>query len=38
VAWDFADHPRYLRGVTREFALATQDQLTGTLGRALLAI
>jgi hypothetical protein len=38
LAWDFADHLRNLRGLTRDFALATQDQLTGALGRALLAI
>jgi hypothetical protein len=38
LAWDFADHLRNLNGLPREFALAAQDQLTGALGRTLLAV
>jgi hypothetical protein len=36
LAWDFADHLRLLTGIARDVALATQDQLTGVLGRSLL--
>lgn len=36
LAWDFADHLCPLSGVTRDVALATQDQITGVLGRSLL--
>jgi hypothetical protein len=36
LAWDFADHLRPLTGVARDVALATQDQVTGVLGRSLL--
>lgn len=36
LAWDFADHLRPLSGVARDVALATQDQVTGVLGRSLL--
>ncbi len=36
LAWNFADYLRPLTGVSREFALATQDQLTGVIGRSLL--
>jgi hypothetical protein len=38
LAWDFADHLRNLEGLPRHFALDAQDQLTGVLGRTLLAI
>ena len=38
LAWDFADHLRNLNGLSRGVALAAQDQLTGTLGRAILAL
>ena len=38
LAWDFADHLRTLNGLPRQFALAAQDQLTGALGRTLLAV
>jgi hypothetical protein len=38
LAWDSSDHLRGLRGVARDFALAAQDQVTGVIGRALLAI
>jgi hypothetical protein len=38
LAWGFADHLRNLNGLPRQFALAAQDQLTGVLGRTLLAI
>jgi Family of unknown function (DUF5995) len=37
LAWDFADHLRGLSGVAREVALDTQDQMTGVVGRAILA-
>jgi Family of unknown function (DUF5995) len=37
LAWDFADHLRGLDGGARQIALAAQDQMTGVLGRALLA-
>jgi len=36
LAWGFADHLRLLTGIARDVALATQDQLTGVLGRSLL--
>jgi len=36
LAWDFADHLRSLDGIARTVALATQDQVTGALGRSLL--
>ena len=36
LAWDFADHLRCLEGITRDSALAAQDQVTGVLGRSLL--
>jgi len=36
LAWDCASHLRLLSGTAREVALATQDQLTGVLGRSLL--
>jgi hypothetical protein len=38
LAWDFADHLRSLTGPVRECALNTQGQLTGALGRAILAV
>jgi hypothetical protein len=31
-------HLRNLKGIARDFALASQDQLTGALGRGLLAV
>jgi Family of unknown function (DUF5995) len=37
LAWGFADHLRGLNSVSRQVALAGQDQLTGALGRAILA-
>jgi hypothetical protein len=37
LAWEFADHLRGLHGATQQVALAAQDQLTGALGRAILA-
>lgn len=37
LAWNFADHLRGLTGPTRIVALSTQDALTGTLGRSILA-
>ena len=36
LAWDFAGHVQSIPGPFQSFALATQDQLTGTLGRSLL--
>ena len=36
LAWDFADHLRSLDAIGRSAALATQDQVTGVLGRSLL--
>ena len=36
LAWDFADNLRPLSGIARNVALATQDQVTGVLGRSLL--
>ncbi|HEY2384585.1 MAG TPA: DUF5995 family protein [Terriglobia bacterium] len=38
LAWDFADHLRDLNAVSGRVALTAQDQMTGTLGRALLVI
>jgi Family of unknown function (DUF5995) len=37
LAWGFADHLRGLDGAARQVALAAQDQMTGALGRAILA-
>ncbi len=37
LAWEFSDHLRGLDGVARQVALAAQDQMTGALGRAILA-
>jgi hypothetical protein len=37
LAWDFAEHLRGLDDGARQVALAAQDQLTGALGRAILA-
>jgi hypothetical protein len=37
LAWDFAGHLNSLSGITRQAALNTQDQLTGVVGRAILA-
>jgi hypothetical protein len=36
LAWDFAGHLSTLDPISRQFALAAQDQITGALGRALL--
>src|SRR6478736_777072 len=36
LAWDFAGHLQSLPGPLQTFTLATQDQLTGALGRSLL--
>ncbi|HEX3154351.1 MAG TPA: DUF5995 family protein [Candidatus Angelobacter sp.] len=36
LAWDFAAHVQSIPKPFQSFALATQDQLTGTLGRSLL--
>jgi hypothetical protein len=36
LAWDFADHLRNLRGVSRDLAVEAQDKLTGVIGRSLL--
>jgi hypothetical protein len=36
LAWDFARHLQSLPAPFRSFALATQDQFTGALGRSLL--
>jgi len=38
LAWAFADHFRSLSGIPRQIALDSQDQMTGVLGRAILAI
>ena len=38
LAWDFADNLRGLTGLVREAALTAQDQMTGALGRAILAL
>jgi hypothetical protein len=37
LAWAFADHLRGLDEVAQQVALAAQDQMTGALGRAILA-
>jgi hypothetical protein len=37
LAWQFADHLRGLDYGARQVALAAQDQMTGVLGRAILA-
>jgi hypothetical protein len=37
LAWGFADHLRDLNDGARQVALAAQDQMTGALGRAILA-
>jgi hypothetical protein len=37
LAWKFADHLRGLDAGARVVALAAQDQLTGAIGRAILA-
>jgi hypothetical protein len=38
LAWEFANHLRDLTGLTRDAAIAAQDQTTGALGRAILAV
>ena len=38
LAWVFVDQLRGLSGIPRQVALDSQDQLTGALGRAILAI
>jgi len=38
LAWDFADHLRSLSNLLRQPALNAQDQITGVLGRAILAL
>jgi hypothetical protein len=37
LAWGFADHLRGLDEGTRQVALAAEDQMTGVIGRAILA-
>ncbi|HWZ52038.1 MAG TPA: DUF5995 family protein [Granulicella sp.] len=37
LAWDFANHLRSLAGLAREVARDAQDELTGVIGRAILA-
>jgi hypothetical protein len=37
LAWEFSDHLRRLDDGVRQVALAAQDQMTGALGRAILA-
>lgn len=37
LAWQFAGHLRTLEGMPRTAVLMTQDQMTGVLGRAILA-
>jgi hypothetical protein len=37
LAWEFANQLRGLDGVARQAALVAQDQMTGVLGRAILA-
>jgi hypothetical protein len=37
LAWNFADHLRSITEIQREAALAVQDQMTGLVGRAILA-
>jgi Family of unknown function (DUF5995) len=38
LAWDFANHLRILSGVAHDAALTAQDELTGVIGRAILAV
>jgi Family of unknown function (DUF5995) len=38
LAWDFADYLRGLTGPARAVAMSAQDQMTGVLGRAILAL
>ena len=38
LAWDFANHLRSLGGPVRDAALTAQDELTGVIGRAILAV
>jgi hypothetical protein len=38
LAWEFANHLRGLDDGERQVALAAQDQMTGVLGRAILAL
>jgi hypothetical protein len=38
LAWDFADHLRGLTGPAGAVAMSAQDQMTGVLGRAILAL
>jgi hypothetical protein len=38
LAWDFADHLRGLVGLSRTVAMNAQDQMTGVIGRAILAL
>lgn len=37
LAWDFADHLRGLNALAQPVAMSAQDQVTGALGRAILA-
>jgi hypothetical protein len=37
LAWSFADHLRGLQSVSRMVAMGAQDQMTGVVGRAILA-
>jgi Family of unknown function (DUF5995) len=37
LAWNFANHLRGLDGLARDAALTAQDELTGVVGRAILA-
>lgn len=37
LAWDFSDHLRGLGGLSRAVAMNGQDQMTGVIGRAILA-
>ncbi len=37
LAWDYSDHLREIDGLQRAFGLAAQDQITGVIGRAILA-
>lgn len=37
LAWDYADHLREIHGLQRAVGLAAQDQITGVIGRAILA-
>ena len=37
MAWDFADHLRGLTSVPQGVAMDAQDQMTGVIGRAILA-